>query len=744
MGVSKVLFENDARFLTQGPTQCGTVVVTDKEIMLKEMLFGLTIQTTIPYPFIKVCRRRATAKSTARLVLFSSAGGEKTFLSKKKVDLAFQDSHVTKRFVSVVLGTIGKERGEREEEEVEKEKEKEKEEEKEDPEPLLSARGSRRKPGRPKSPRRRRDTLDGRINQIKSLNEKTLAAQGLHLEDLEILEGVAEHLSFADGATIIDIGGSFAGVYQVGTGTVCVENSSGATMVTIGSGQTFGEFYFTDDTPSEYRLVADDEVILKLLKRDELLRLFATNPTLSANFYGQICCAIRAQLLAINDAVKNQGAERTSSEKTPPHRKRPSQVRPPSPMRGRTRAPSIPKQQERHFKCKAKKVGGSSARGTLILKSNQFQFVSKVFGRKSKTAVLFDDLQSGEATLELRDVKGKAPEMELRHGKLHIMFIGDAIDLAHRAITTAVKAGGVGLTTLDEDKSHDDTTHLSYEDWDRILEISSEIKFKKDAVCISEGVPQHSFYQITHGSVGVQSKGKTIATLSEGEVMGEMGFVQWFIEGEKALASANIIALEKVEMVGLDGKLLSALFAQDPKLSSHFFQYIIHLLRSRFDRTASIELELDWMKIWAPPTSIKASLSGLNKDLHTWLKKDLKLPEDIVTHYKENLKAADFKTLQSVYTATDQELALAGIMLIHRRKMYWWFQNAATKEDSMGGHVVSWMRNEMHWPEDVIQEYEKIFEDNFGDSVADLRTTQLESLANVGIPLIHRRKIAFW
>ena len=129
---------------------------TDKEIMLKEMLFGLTIQTTIPYPFIKVCRRRATAKSTARLVLFSSAGGEKTFLSKKKVDLAFQDSHVTKRFVSVVLGTIGKERGEREEEEVEKEKEKEKEEEKEDPEPLLSARGSRRKPGRPKSPRRRR------------------------------------------------------------------------------------------------------------------------------------------------------------------------------------------------------------------------------------------------------------------------------------------------------------------------------------------------------------------------------------------------------------------------------------------------------------------------------------------------------------------------------------------------------------------------------------------------------------
>ena len=118
--------------------------------------------------------------------------------------------------------------------------------------------------------------------------------------------------------------------------------------------------------------------------------------------------------------------------------------------------------------------------------------------------------------------------------------------------------------------------------------------------------------------------------------MGEMGFVQWFIEGEKALASANIIALEKVylnllfalsvfpslktknspkkvEMVGLDGKLLSALFAQDPKLSSHFFQYIIHLLRSRFDRTASIELELDWMKIWAPPTSIKASLSGLNK-----------------------------------------------------------------------------------------------------------------------------------
>ena len=59
------------------------------------------------------------------------------------------------------------------------------------------------------------DTLDGRINQIKSLNEKTLAAQGLHLEDLEILEGVAEHLSFADGATIIDIGGSFAGVYQV-------------------------------------------------------------------------------------------------------------------------------------------------------------------------------------------------------------------------------------------------------------------------------------------------------------------------------------------------------------------------------------------------------------------------------------------------------------------------------------------------------------------------------------------------
>jgi hypothetical protein len=52
--------------------------------------------------------------------------------------------------------------------------------------------------------------------------------------------------------------------------------------------------------------------------------------------------------------------------------------------------------------------------------------------------------------------------------------------------------------------------------------------------------------------------------------------------------------------------------------------------------------------------------------------------------------------------------------------MIWWLNSSSTVEDEKVQPIISWMRNEMKWPEDVIEDYLKRFE-AVGKNVSHLR-----------------------
>ena len=128
---------------------------------------------------------------------------------------------------------------------------------------------------------------------------------------------------------------------------------------------------------------------------------------------------------------------------------------------------------------------------------------------------------------------------------------------------------------------------MSSTDWDVLLNDGSKTKkFKRDDICLTEGESQNDLYQITHGSVRIEKGGKVVARLGNGSIFGELSFLQWYSDGTEAKASANVVADErKVEMVMLDGKLVSASLGKNARLRSCFFVYMSQLIVERLRRT---------------------------------------------------------------------------------------------------------------------------------------------------------------
>ena len=120
-----------------------------------------------------------------------------------------------------------------------------------------------------------------------------------------------------------------------------------------------------------------------------------------------------------------------------------------------------------------------------------------------------------------------------------------------------------------------------------------------------------------------------------------MSFISWFVEGASAVASADVIANEKVsfeisvsfppliialrygskvEMICLDDHMLSSLLSADAALTSRFFSYLIRLLSSRADLTLTTGME--WMKIWCKETTVMGRKKIRNQVMDLVTKKE--------------------------------------------------------------------------------------------------------------------------
>jgi CRP-like cAMP-binding protein len=118
--------------------------------------------------------------------------------------------------------------------------------------------------------------------------------------------------------------------------------------------------------------------------------------------------------------------------------------------------------------------------------------------------------------------------------------------------------------------------------------VASEEFYPKDSVIIEEGTLGDWVYVILEGSAKVRKKTPeglvTVDTLKEGDVFGEMGF----LEGGKKMRSASVIASGDVWLGVLDGEKLTRDFEQIPSNLKALIRSLVLKLRETTTKVCSL------------------------------------------------------------------------------------------------------------------------------------------------------------
>jgi len=118
--------------------------------------------------------------------------------------------------------------------------------------------------------------------------------------------------------------------------------------------------------------------------------------------------------------------------------------------------------------------------------------------------------------------------------------------------------------------------------------VASEEFYPNESVIIEEGNVGDWVYVILEGSAKVRKKTPkgmvTVDTLKEGDVFGEMGF----LEGGKRLRSASVIASGDVWVGVLDGEKLTRDFEQIPSNLKALIRSLVLKLRETTTKVCSL------------------------------------------------------------------------------------------------------------------------------------------------------------
>jgi CRP/FNR family cyclic AMP-dependent transcriptional regulator len=125
---------------------------------------------------------------------------------------------------------------------------------------------------------------------------------------------------------------------------------------------------------------------------------------------------------------------------------------------------------------------------------------------------------------------------------------------------------------------------FSDRDFDWFLSAGRKKEVSTGSVLIHEGEPTDALYIVLQGTLSVCVEaidGKEIARLSDGEVVGEMSFV------DARPPSATVKAAEKSLVWSIPRSKLSFKLLQDVEFASHFYHAIAAFLSDRLRETVS-------------------------------------------------------------------------------------------------------------------------------------------------------------
>jgi CRP-like cAMP-binding protein len=124
--------------------------------------------------------------------------------------------------------------------------------------------------------------------------------------------------------------------------------------------------------------------------------------------------------------------------------------------------------------------------------------------------------------------------------------------------------------------------YLTPNDWALLADKSEVLSFSSEEVVIQAGVrPRHLFFILNGKALIESARGGRLAEVSEGEVCGEMSFL------EDTIASARVVAESNVETLAIEWTALHQLFELYPDLGTRFFHSLAVNLSRRLRKQLS-------------------------------------------------------------------------------------------------------------------------------------------------------------
>ncbi|HUQ50370.1 MAG TPA: cyclic nucleotide-binding domain-containing protein [Terriglobales bacterium] len=114
---------------------------------------------------------------------------------------------------------------------------------------------------------------------------------------------------------------------------------------------------------------------------------------------------------------------------------------------------------------------------------------------------------------------------------------------------------------------------------------AKKLTFGSGQTIIREGDPSWAVYMIRSGQARVERNGRALATLTDGDVFGEMAFL------EAGVASASVVAQDVLEVELLESAELHKIFESFPHLGSRFYRSVAVTLSRRLRETSRMLAE---------------------------------------------------------------------------------------------------------------------------------------------------------
>jgi CRP/FNR family transcriptional regulator, cyclic AMP receptor protein len=84
---------------------------------------------------------------------------------------------------------------------------------------------------------------------------------------------------------------------------------------------------------------------------------------------------------------------------------------------------------------------------------------------------------------------------------------------------------------------------LSEEELDRLANVAGEVSVEEGDELLHAGTPPYQMFAIEQGEVEVRRNGETLATIGEGEVVGERGMITRGLRNASAVATGPVRAI---------------------------------------------------------------------------------------------------------------------------------------------------------------------------------------------------------